>query len=854
MSSNRYDRQNRVYGAEATTKIQTSHVIIFGEKCDLMFEVAKNLLLSGIKKISFYNDNDNETDGSFVNSNQFFGNIHKFNYDKIIKELLILNPTCEVQMLDDQSYDNAVMVFINFDMRQLIILNTFIRHTTKAIAVYLDEKNQIHIYDDFYYHTVTDTDGESYTLSTLVSIEKTNDNYIITTQEAHNLYNNDLIKLEYTHENIDYDITTNVCERIKANQFSIQYEFKSDINFDYGQIHHLKQKIALSHKKYSDIINTNITLNKFCETNPVIQMFIGAVISSECIKAITNKYLPFDQTHTFTFNSDLICRPNDKLLNKLSELKFLIVGAGAIGCELLKNLAALNCNNIIITDPDHIEQSNLSRQFLFRNEHIGASKSNSAAKTITNYNNNMNIVAYEEKLSEENQHFSDTHFPKIDIVFNALDNQQARKYVDSQVVLYKKPLFESGTLGVNGNVQPIIPHVTESYSASKDQPTESSFAVCTIKLFPSLIQHTIHYALDQFNGIFVKTAEDIKEYISQNKEEQNTKNNLIKIHKILNNIDSTFSYIEWAYCMWMEHFNIGITHLLELYPSNKLNEDGTKFWSAGKRCPIAIDKSNHIDNFKLYMLATVQLLMETYNIKKYTTNDVDYINNLIDNYNYENIDKNKYVFQEQSNYDLEPLKNIDINPQEFEKDNDDNNHIKFIHYTSMFRALNYHIPLCSFDDTKGIAGKIIPALATTTSVVASLIVLEMLKYVINNDRKIQDYESWFVCLANNTFISGEPLPPKELSIGKYKYTEWTTSEFKYTTNDTLESFMDNMSDQFECKITGIYAGVKIVYSSFNKKNINMNLTDAIKTYNTNKFMLDSDNDLELPIITIDVDH
>ena len=60
---------------------------------------------------------------------------------------------------------------------------------------------------------------------------------------------------------------------------------------------------------------------------------------------------------------------------------------------------------------------------------------------------------------------------------NALDNVQARMYVDSKVVLYNKPLFESGTLGVMSNVQPIVPHATESYSDETDE-VETSIPLC----------------------------------------------------------------------------------------------------------------------------------------------------------------------------------------------------------------------------------------------------------------------------------------------------------------------------------------------------------------------------------------
>lgn len=62
-----------------------------------------------------------------------------------------------------------------------------------------------------------------------------------------------------------------------------------------------------------------------------------------------------------------------------------MVGCGAIGCELLKNFAMINLGTsgeIIITDPDHIETSNLNRQFLFREKHIHKPKSQIAAAAV----------------------------------------------------------------------------------------------------------------------------------------------------------------------------------------------------------------------------------------------------------------------------------------------------------------------------------------------------------------------------------------------------------------------------------------------------------------------------------------
>merc|ERR1719473_965122 len=86
--------------------------------------------------------------------------------------------------------------------------------------------------------------------------------------------------------------------------------------------------------------------------------------------------------------------------------------------------------------------------------------------------------------------FDDAFWKSIDIVVNALDNIQARQYVDSRCVWFAKPLLESGTLGTKANVQVVLPYLTQSYSDSQDPP-EESIPLCTLRHFPNDINHTI---------------------------------------------------------------------------------------------------------------------------------------------------------------------------------------------------------------------------------------------------------------------------------------------------------------------------------------------------------------------------
>ncbi|ORY64884.1 putative ubiquitin-protein ligase [Pseudomassariella vexata] len=610
------------------------------------------------------------------------------------------------------------------------------------------------------------------------------------------------------------------------------------------------------------------------DLNPMAALF-GGLTAQEVLKAVSGKFHPIKQWFYFdsleslptsTARTEELCKPvgsrydgqiavfGKEYQEKLSNIRQFLVGAGAIGCEMLKNWAMIGLGvgpkgQITITDMDSIEKSNLNRQFLFRPKDVGGMKSDCAANAVVAMNPDLtgHIICLKDRVSPETEHiFNEDFWNDLDGVTNALDNVEARTYVDRRCVFFHKPLLESGTLGTKGNTQVVLPRLTESYSSSHDPP-EESFPMCTLRSFPNKIEHTIAWARELFEASFVKSAETVNLYLTQPnylettlKQGGNEKATLETIRDYLVT-DKPLTFedcIIWARMLFEKQYNNAIQQLLFNFPKDSVSSTGTPFWSGPKRAPDPLKfDPNNATHFG-FVVAAANLHAFNYNINTKGIDKGSYLK-VLDNMIVPDFSPDSNVKIQEKDSDPVPPANqgafddeselqkitdsippankmagFKLTAVDFEKDDDTNHHIDFITAASNLRAENYKIEQADRHKTKFIAGKIIPAIATTTALVTGLVVLELYK-IIDGKTDIEQYKNGFINLALPFFGFSEPIASPKVEYkgpnGKVTLDKiWDRFESEDVTLDELIADFAKKG----LSITMLSSGVSLLYASF----------------------------------------
>ncbi|XP_049268909.1 ubiquitin-like modifier-activating enzyme 1 [Rhipicephalus sanguineus] len=263
-----------------------------------------------------------------------------------------------------------------------------------------------------------------------------------------------------------------------------------------------------------------------------------------------------------------------------------------------------------------------------------------------------------------------------------------------------------------------------------------------------------------------------------------------------------------------------------------LTATGMPFWSGTKRCPhpIEFDPNNtlHMD----YIVAAANLRAAMFGIPKNT--DREAIARMLEDvevpvyvpvrctylatmenqltrdglFTYADEQRMRKLLEELP--DPKDLDGLALTVLEFEKDDESNFHMDFIVAASNLRASNYDIQPADRLTSKLVAGRIIPAIATTTSLVAGLACLELYKLVQDHDR-LELYRNSFVNLALPFVGFSEPIPPVKKKFRNREFTLWNCIEVEGEL--TLAELLDHFRLEHQVEVVSLMEGPRTLYDA-----------------------------------------
>jgi molybdopterin/thiamine biosynthesis adenylyltransferase/rhodanese-related sulfurtransferase len=158
---------------------------------------------------------------------------------------------------------------------------------------------------------------------------------------------------------------------------------------------------------------------------------------------------------------------------KLLDAKVLLIGAGGLGSPAALYLAAAGVGTLGIIDMDVVDASNLQRQILHNMDRIGERKVDSAKKTLTALNPDVNVVTYDVRLGADNVL---SIFDGYDVIVDGTDNFPTRYLVNDASLKLDIPVVHGSIFRFEGQASVYLPHRGPCYRCQVPEPPPAELA------------------------------------------------------------------------------------------------------------------------------------------------------------------------------------------------------------------------------------------------------------------------------------------------------------------------------------------------------------------------------------------
>ncbi|GBE58963.1 ubiquitin activating enzyme E1 [Babesia ovata] len=460
---------------------------------------------------------------------------------------------------------------------------------------------------------------------------------------------------------------------------------------------------------------------------PAIVTLMGSLAAQEAIKGLTSMFTPaeiimVDRSDIFPNNGVGISMGDAQAHIQLpSRCGYLLVGAGALGCEYLKLIARMGVEYVTVLDDDVVDVSNLTRQNLFTMEDVGSSKAVAAVKNLQRMTNRR-LQSYTPRNVAFTENFRlTTKAPvKHTVLLSAVDNIHARMLMDNYAVENSHVFVEAGIHGMQCSTFISVPYFTETYGSTVgSEAFLDASASCSVKGVPRTIVDAVFYAIELYSWVFNEQHDIFHKFYTnplgtiRSALQLGDKHFVNVIESILSNsqlLSSSLTPHEWAAKAYAAHFKVDL-------PLKKMLIDAMA--GVKKRSMHSVTTTPHerLDYTNTLMQDAVNIIESHLRSIKRPLKDQDFITC---------VDAVKRLFSDPGVKKLlrQEVK-MDLQPLSF--DENDANDRNCLFAASNMRAYNFGIGQKDMSTIIKIAKRIVPAISTTVGIAASMAILEIYK-------------------------------------------------------------------------------------------------------------------------------